>query len=162
MKKDKKNIYIRQSGFTLIELLVTIAIIGVLAGVIMGSLKSAREKGADNAIKADLKSIPAQTEIFASSNNFSFMHVCDQGYPESIYPMVLSAANKAHLDTVYVQNTGDMSMAVCNYTARTWAVEIPLLIPDSSGNPLMFCVDSKGYNDVSTVTIGNTTTCRAN
>ena len=91
MEKDKKySLY--QSGFTLIELLVVIAIIGILAAVILGGLKSAREKGADNAIKAELKEVPAQMEIYASSNNYSFRGACTANTPESVYVLLLSVA----------------------------------------------------------------------
>lgn len=57
-----KNIFKR--GFTLIELLVVIAIIGILAAVVLASLNSAREKGADAAIKSTINNQRAQAELY--------------------------------------------------------------------------------------------------
>ena len=56
-----------RQGFTLIELLVVIAIIGMLSSVVLVSLNSARGKGADVAIKANLRSIRLQAEIVYDS-----------------------------------------------------------------------------------------------
>jgi prepilin-type N-terminal cleavage/methylation domain-containing protein len=51
-------------GFTLIELLVVIAIIGILSSVVLASLNTARGKGADAAVKANLANARAQAELF--------------------------------------------------------------------------------------------------
>jgi len=50
-------------GFTLIELLVVISIIGLLSSIILASLNSARAKGGDAGVKANLASLKSQAEI---------------------------------------------------------------------------------------------------
>ena len=53
-------------GFTLIELLVVIAIIGILSSVVLVSLNSARNKGADAKIQTQLSQARAAAEIYYS------------------------------------------------------------------------------------------------
>lgn len=57
------------AGFTLIELLVVIAIIGVLAGVVLASLNSARLKGRDAAILSEIAQFRVLYEMELSLNN---------------------------------------------------------------------------------------------
>ena len=65
-KTFTQNPKLPMSGFTLIELLVVVAIIGVLASIILASLNSARNKGADSAIKANLANMRPQAELIYS------------------------------------------------------------------------------------------------
>jgi len=51
-------------GFTLIELLVVIAIIGILSSVVLASLNTAREKGANAARMSDVKSLETAMELY--------------------------------------------------------------------------------------------------
>ena len=68
IKNYKINKKVFVGGFTLIELLVVVAIIGVLAGIVLASLNTARDKGKTAAIKSNLKNMGAQMEIAYSDN----------------------------------------------------------------------------------------------
>lgn len=61
----------KNKGFTLIELLVVIAIIGILSSVVLASLNSARNKGTDAAIKAELNNLRPAVELFYDGNGAS-------------------------------------------------------------------------------------------
>lgn len=56
-------------GFTLIELLVVIAIIGMLASVILAAVSSVLGKGADAAIKSQLRDVETQAQLDYNSHN---------------------------------------------------------------------------------------------
>ena len=68
----------KQAGFTLIELLVVIAIIGILAGVILASLSSARAKAQDAKTKAELHQIQTALELYY--DQYGTYQVANSGY----------------------------------------------------------------------------------
>lgn len=110
------NTFFRR-GFTLIELLVVIAIIGILASVVLASLNSARDKGSDAAVKANLNNIRAQAEI-VYDNEGDYDDVC--GDP-TIDRGVTAAGG------------------TCNDDGDEWAASA--VLSDSN----YYCVDYTGY-----------------
>ena len=129
----------RKKGFTLIELLVVIAIIGILASVVLASLNTARDKGSDAAVKANLVNIRAQSELIYDDNGRSYDSVCTDG---NVVTMTAAAEDA----------TGNTS--VCNDTASAWAASIQL-----KSTTDYFCVDSTGKSTTTSTALGSGTVC---
>jgi prepilin-type N-terminal cleavage/methylation domain-containing protein len=115
-------------AFTLIELLVVIAIIGILSSVVLASLNTARDKGANAAVRADLTSIRAQAEIVYDTAGGSYDNGTLSVCADATIVKQLQAAKSASGGTSYT----------CNDTAGAWAAAVPL----KGGGA--FCVDSTG------------------
>jgi prepilin-type N-terminal cleavage/methylation domain-containing protein len=65
--------HVAPKGFTLIELLVVIAIIGILAGIVLASLGSARSKGGDAAIQGSIAGLRSSAELYALNNGYQYV-----------------------------------------------------------------------------------------
>ena len=144
------------SGFTLIELLVVVAIIGILASVVLASLNSARNKGADAAVKADMANIRAQAEIYyddTTKGNGKYA-AADMGSSNC------SQANSIFVDPVIAaaltQINTQSSAPVCfvGSSGQKWAISVPSLKGGSAGG---WCVDNSGW--VKAGTAGSAGTC---
>ncbi len=109
-----------QGGFTLIELLVVIAIIGILASVVLASLNTARNKGADAKIKSELSNMRAQAEIEYDNAGQSYDDVCT--------------------DTTIAAIVAATAGAVCYDDTDAYAISAQLKSDDTK----FWCVDSTG------------------
>lgn len=120
----------KNKGFTLIELLVVIAIIGILSGIVLTSLGTARNKAKDASAKGSLSSIRAQAEILFDTEN-SYANVCGATQNADIANLIDAANEQTN------------NAATCNAAAGAYAVAMTLLTAPTA-TPV-FCVDSDGF-----------------
>ena len=121
-----------KKGFTLIELLVVIAIIGILSSVVLASLNSARSKGANASVKANLANMRAEAALWYDSHSSDYSTFCTD-------PVVASATSSAAVGA---------SAVSCYGTTTSFAIVATFKSPDTSlpaNNQGFFCVDGNGY-----------------
>lgn len=126
----------RERGFTLIELLVVIAIIGILSSVVLASLNTARGKGANANIKANLSGIRAQAELhYDNQNPNSYATLC----ADATVAQAVSVANTTSGGT----GSAAGAIAVCYNAASTYVVKSGLRAIEDT-DKVGYCVDSTG------------------
>ncbi len=153
VSKSRGLVLSQSKGFTLIELLVVIAIIGILASVVLASLNSARGKGADAAVKADIEGVRTQAEV-SYSNVGSYSGVCTDATIVSQMTGAASAAGIAYL--LVLQGTaGDATHIACHIATGNdaYAVSAPM---KTAGQ--YWCVDSTGKSGESATALGASVT----
>lgn len=126
-----------KKGFTLIELLVVIAIIGILSGIVLTSLNSARTKAKEGRVQASMSQIRVIAETV---------------YDGSVYDNIAAAPGYAELTSDITLQGGTLYQLDGDNTAN-YAAEVKL--PQSG---LFFCIDSTGKAKTSATSKGDTAT----
>jgi prepilin-type N-terminal cleavage/methylation domain-containing protein len=129
-------------GFTLIELLVVIAIISVLSSIVLVSLSSARGKGNDASIKANLATISLQASYYNNEAGYYAQDeftTCDLSYGPGSNIMQDRIINQAMNVAMIASPEPNATMCGVSPTGYAIAVQRP------SGYPSKYwCIDSEG------------------
>lgn len=128
-----------KKGFTLIELLVVIAIIAVLSSVVLASLGTARDRGADTAVKQNLRNIRIKADMIYDENQTK---VPPEGYNTggSASSGICNDSKVIEGRTAAANAVGGVYSSVkCAHALTGWAVKAPL-----SGGVNYWCIDHNG------------------
>lgn len=129
-------------GFTLIELLVVIAIIGILSSVVLASLNTARNKGADAAIKSNLSAARAEAEIYYDSNGNQYYTAATPAAGVGVCAATGANVIGDSVNAAIAASGSSETLSTSCYAGQTaWAASVRM----KSVTTEQYCVDSTGY-----------------
>jgi prepilin-type N-terminal cleavage/methylation domain-containing protein len=124
-----------KKGFTLIELLVVIAIIGILAAIVLVSLRGAPARAKNAKIKADVAQVRGIAEMIYSDNaHGDYTDLCD-----TTDNTLKALTDYPQLTTLETDMTDQGATVTCHSSAQEYCVSASLLVGEGD-----FCVDSTG------------------
>jgi prepilin-type N-terminal cleavage/methylation domain-containing protein len=144
---------VSRKGFTLIELLVVISIVALLSSIVLSALNAARGKAADSTVKASLRQIAAQTELYLSQNP-------DLG----ISAQLCTTAGSVFMDPKIVEIRADIltkarTLATMSCATDDTGSKFAVGISALKGAGTTWCIDNNAFFGVGTV---NTATGECN
>lgn len=138
-------------GFTLIELIVVVAIVGLLAAITLAATDSSRSKSKDTAIKANLRTLQNQAEVYYYEHGnayvpmgYSMLATCPLSgttmfAADSTIKNSIMSANVASNGTISGSNTSNV---FCGASSNSYVVEARLV--QGVGGSMYWCIDSLG------------------
>lgn len=128
---------LKSKGFTLIEILIVIAIIGILASIVVVSLRGASERTKNTKIVTDIVQVRKVAEVMYVQEATGYENLCSQGTLNVNNETLLTLKN----DIEYYSGSSDV--ITCYASVRSYCVSVELLGVQTK----WFCIDDEGNNE---------------
>lgn len=131
----------KKKGFTLIELLVVIAIIGILAAIVLVSLRGAPDKAKNARIQSALNQARTQAEmLYIEGGATGYVGLCDTGDDT-----LTETGSLGILEDDIAEELGATDLTLPTYLTCFESASSYCLSVDLLGTAGWFCVDDDGH-----------------